>query len=824
MRGRASVLMLGCLLPVLTVATPLISVQQRTALAALCSNGGDPLNSWSSSLLRTGLLITSPQGDIEPLHDQLPAALRAENLDSTGLVLCTEVADVVLETCNINLFFSNLPRIRRDYRLQLRSVYSLREVGRTLLTGPTPPTCSDPSTLKNGQTRLGGVPPSINDVLAWLASVGADTGDSDADGFSNLREQIIGTSSADPNSPAPVVDITYNGAASRQVVSGEPLTLQLHFLPGPYTGQLADYYVWAQANGATYAYGYPQGFKPANGAQLSVRAPAVPLSSFPLTTFTGLPAGEYQLNFMVRFNDQTSSSISTPLRVQAPTWQFVNVTQSAGFNHLHGFSQIAGGLARDRQFMIAGVAAGDYDKDGWIDLYLTRGSGGANLLYRNRGDGRFEDTAVSAGVAISGEENSGATFADYDGDGWLDLLVSGINLNEQPHLFRNQHNGTFSETTAQAGLPLVSQNMGSSFGDYDKDGDLDLWLTHWNADTQHSYLFRNNLVGTGSSSFSDISTAAGIADDVMNDYTANFADIDNDSWPDILVAADFGTSQIFTNQQNGTLKRTRPAVLSDENGMGAAVGDYDNDGDLDWFVSSIYDDRPASLNLSKELLGITWGLTGNRFYRNRGDGSFEDVTTATDTRNGGWGWGACFADFDNDGWLDLFHVNGYDSSVLAATTPFPFRTDASRLYINDQHGSFRERAVELGINDNAQGRGISCFDYDRDGDIDIFVANNAQAPLLYENRGLQRHWLEVRVGGEQLNSEAIGARVYLTAGGQTQMREISAGSNFMSQNPTLLHFGLGNATRIDSVHIVWPSGFTRTLTGVAADQLLEIMQ
>ncbi|MES2603821.1 MAG: CRTAC1 family protein, partial [Pseudomonadota bacterium] len=225
--------------------------------------------------------------------------------------------------------------------------------------------------------------------------------------------------------------------------------------------------------------------------------------------------------------------------------------------------------------------------------------------------------------------------------------------------------------------------------------------------------------------------------------------------------------------------------------------------------------------LSKQQLGITWGVTGNRFYNNRGDGSFADVTDITGTRSGGWGWGACFADFNNDGWLDLFHVNGYESS-LNNQSPFPFRNDPSRLFINDHQGGFRERAVELGIADNKQGRGLVCFDYDRDGDVDIFVANNEQAPLLYENRGLHQHWLQVKVGGEQQNSEAIGARVYLTVNGVTQLRELNAGSNFMSQNPVIAHFGIGKAVSVDEVRVVWPSGATRTLTGVGVDQVLLI--
>lgn len=817
---RVLLLLSGVLLPVLLQAGPTLSVAQHNQLTALCSGTG---TAWAASTQQNGLLLSDGNGSLHTLHDQLPTAIRADSFNQAGLVLCVTSVETVVETCNINLFFSNLPRIRQDYALQLRAVRSAPTVSAsTLLSGTAPPTCSNPGTLASGQTSLRGAPPSLTALTSWLSAAGADAADSDNDGLSNLAELIAGSSPGNAQDPGPNISITVNGSRNLQLSEGEAFTVQLHFLPGSKQGQTADYYVWAEARGALFAYVYPLGFRPANSKQVSARTAAVRLNNFSLLTLPGLGVGDYTLHFEVRLSDGTTLSNSAALSVQASQWQFVEVSQAAGLTHMHGYHPIAGGIARDRQFMAAGVAAGDYDKDGWTDLYVTRGSAGANLLYRNLGTGSFAEVAASAGVALSGLENSGATFADYDGDHWLDLLVGGINTTDQLRLFHNNGNGSFSDVAGSANLPLVGQVMSSSFADYDKDGDLDFWLTHWSFDTQHKYLFRNNLSNDGTRTFSDVSVAAGIPDDVMNDYSANFADINNDGWPDVLVAADFGTSQIFLNRQNGAFSRSN-AGLSDENGMGAAVGDYDNDGDLDWFVSSIHDDRPTTLNLSKSDLGITWGISGNRFYRNRGDGAFDDVTDVTGTRSGGWGWGACFADFNNDGWLDLFHVNGYESSINNQS-PFPFRNDASRLFISDQQGGFRERAVELGIADNKQGRGLVCFDYDRDGDVDIFVANNEQAPLLYENRGLHQHWLQVKVEGEHYNSEALGARVYLTVNGVTQLRELNAGSNFMSQNPVIAHFGVGKAVNIDEVRVVWPSGATRTLTGVAVDQVVLVKQ
>ena len=807
--------LLPVLLPVSSslLAAPLLSVQQTRQLNSLCSGTG----ALPASTLQTGVLAyDSVNARVSPLHDALPSAIRADSVAATGVVMCVQSGEVVLETCSINLFFT-LPRVQQRYQLQLRSVRNAGQqpVG-AMLAGSAPPACANPGPIAAGQTSLrGGLPPP-DDVVKLLGELRLSTADDDADGYSNLAEWIRDSSATDASSPGPTALITANGSTALVVAEGEALTLQLSLQPAGKLGLPTDYFVWAEARGQLYAYLHGTGFRPANSKQLSVRATALALSNFPLVTLPGLGIGDYTLHFEARINDGSVLDSTASISVQPSQWNFVEVSKTAGLNHTHGFKQIADGIGRDRQLMAAGVAAGDFDNDGWIDLYITRGSIGANLLYRNLGNGSFVDVAANAGVAITGEENSGATFADYDGDGWLDLLVAGINASEQPRLFHNNKNSTFTDVTGSAGIPLISQTMGASFADYDKDGDLDFWITHWAADTQQKYLFRNN----GNSSFTDISRSAGIADDLMNDFTANFADINNDSWPDLLVAADFKTSQVYLNQRNGNLLRTTNATVSDENGMGGAVGDYDNDGDLDWFVSSIYDTRPADLNLSPSLLGITWGQSGNRFYRNRGDGSFDDVTTLTGTRSGGWGWGSCFADFNNDGHLDLFHVNGYDSSTLGSTTPFPFRTDASRLFINDHNGSFSEQAVALGINDNQQGRGIVCFDYDRDGDMDLFVANNGQAPLLYENRGLKAHWLQVRVAGEANNSEAIGARVYVSANGLTQMRELSAGSNFMSQNPAIAYFGLGNAMQVESVRVVWPSGAERTVAGVAADQLL----
>jgi len=299
---------------------------------------------------------------------------------------------------------------------------------------------------------------------------------------------------------------------------------------------------------------------------------------------------------------------------------------------------------------------------------------------------------------------------------------------------------------------------------------------------------------------------------------------------DLVVAGDFGTSQLFRNRGDGTFEVATTPVISDENGMGSAVGDYDNDGDLDWFVSSIWD--------PDGIPGGNWGVTGNRLYRNAspeggGEIVLEDATDDAGVRRGYWGWGSCFADFDNDGDLDLFHTNGFPAGP-------EFDADPARLFLNRGDGTFEERAEEAGVAAPGQGRGVVCFDVDRDGDLDLFVAQNRGRPLLFRNDGEVAsttdevagttdggttdggHYLAVRLRGARPNTEGIGARITVTAGGRSQLREIRAGINFVSQNPAEAHFGLGDATVVDELRVLWPDGTEELHHDVAADRLVVL--
>jgi enediyne biosynthesis protein E4 len=522
--------------------------------------------------------------------------------------------------------------------------------------------------------------------------------------------------------------------------------------------------------------------------------------------------------------DSSSTETPSPTETPAPAWSFVDVTAAAGLDYQHGYLDDFFSSAR---FTAGGVAAGDYDGDGWIDLYVVRGTVGPNLLFHNRGDGTFEEVGAAAGVALDHSLGSGPTFADFDGDGKLDLLVLGVGFNDShdgvvtpPTLFRNRGDGTFEDVTAAAHLVITRDSYSASFADFDRDGDLDLFLTHWGSfvhlDQPMENLWRNNGDGT----FTDVTQEAGITPYLHPDlgpvdltFTANFADLDSDGWPDLLLASDFGSSRVFHNDGDGTFTETTTAVISDENGMGSAVGDYDGDGDLDWFVSSVYD--PSGVPFP------SWGASGNRLYRNRGDGTFEDATDEAGVREGFWGWGATFADLDNDGNLDLVHVNGWGPQQTPETAPF--LADPTRVFVSRGDGTFVESAAALGIDDHGQGRGVVAFDYDRDGDLDLFIANNGQAPRLYRNDGGNRQsFLQVALRGLSPNTQGIGARVTITAGGRTQMRELRAGSNFVSQNPAEAHFGLGTAEMVDRVQVRWPSGAVSELDNVPARQHIVI--
>jgi hypothetical protein len=540
---------------------------------------------------------------------------------------------------------------------------------------------------------------------------------------------------------------------------------------------------------------------------------------------------------------------------------FVDVTDASNIAYRVGYTQpsLSGRYAWQLGTVTnGGAAAGDCDNDGDIDLFITYGNtsgpdggGGPNRLYLNqlaeKGDGLlFEDIAVEAGVANTrtdgkgNDRHSGPTFADMDGDGDLDLFVGGI-FEDPSKIYENQGDCHFIDVTSNSPeieQMLAAHTVSAAFGDYDLDGDLDMFLTHWGTldelygyprERETDHLWRNESDETGIR-YVNASEQTGVSDltfltrlDVfcgepvcapdrgvvqIADFTltATFARINEDPWPDIAIAGDYGTTQIAINLGDGTFGSLDNTILRDaQYGMGSALGDIDNDGDLDWFVSSIF--GPA---MSIAGPGSQFSTPrGNRLYTNDGGASLLiDDTERFGVADGSFAWAACFLDIDNDTDLDIFHTNGYAETIDAANSEV-YESLVSRAFLMHEAGTYTDGAEALGLDAHTSGRGVVCADFDNDGDTDIFELTDSapNSARLWENRtaAAGNNFLRVKLEGLPPNTEAAGARVYATIGDTRQMREIMIGSNYTSQNPTVQIFGLGSAEFVDELLVEWPA-------------------
>jgi enediyne biosynthesis protein E4 len=481
--------------------------------------------------------------------------------------------------------------------------------------------------------------------------------------------------------------------------------------------------------------------------------------------------------------------------------------------------------------MSGGAAAGDYDADGLVDLYVTRLIE-PGILYRNRGDGRFEDATESAGLARD-EGGNGAAFGDIDNDGDLDLYVTNV-LRKRYALYVNER-GRFDEQGAQRGADVASDarhhGFSPAFGDFDGDGFLDLHLSEWvqidldDPAPSHARLLRN-LGRAAPGHFEDATELAGVhllagPRGTRTSYSSRFADLDADGALDLLVVADFGASRLFWNERDGFVDGTVfSGVGSDQNGMGSALGDYDGDGDLDWFITAIFDPDYRCDNVT-----CGWGISGNRLYRNEGARRFSDATDQAGVRDGGWGWGAEFFDYDNDGALDLVMTNGVDFPNPEAEL---FRRDPTRLWRNLGDGRFEDAAARAGLDDRSDGKGLLVFDYDRDGDQDLLIAQHEGRALLFRNDGGEQNaWLTVELQGRASNRHGLGAqvRVIPAPGERALLREVSGGNAFLGQSEAVAHFGLGAWTGpLSELRVRWPSGREQVLRDVAPGQRLLVRE
>lgn len=521
----------------------------------------------------------------------------------------------------------------------------------------------------------------------------------------------------------------------------------------------------------------------------------------------------------VTFQPALPSSVQTATRDESEPMRepwFVDATVTTGLD----YSLPVVGNGDEQHRVSGGIAVGDYDGDGWDDLFISH-SVLPGKLYRNQGDGTFEETTELA-IGTLRSQQFGALFFDYDQNGHRDLLLVEDNRHDDfLRVYQNQGDGFFLPDPFKAGIGFNRFTHSLSAGDFDRDGRIDLYAAHWGftAGADNSgYLWRNK----GEGQFVDASDLLPPTRESPQTgklglvFTAAFTDLNNNGWPDLLLAGDFLTSQVLINESGAGFVDRTDAVISDENGMGMAVGDYDNDGDLDWFVTSIW--NPLE---HKAYVG---GESGNRLYRNDGQGRFDDATDKAGVRPGFWGWGACFADFNNDGWLDIFHTNGMTSKNVANEAIFAqFIHDPSLLYINNGDGTFTERALEVGLNHTRQGRGVSCFDYDRDGKVDIFISHSGEPVTVFRNVAQTgHHFFTVRLRGGPDNLDGIGAKVHVRSGQLSQVREIRLGSNYLSNDPLVAHFGLGESQQIDELRVVWPDGTEQRLGALDVDQYLVV--
>ena len=526
----------------------------------------------------------------------------------------------------------------------------------------------------------------------------------------------------------------------------------------------------------------------------------------------------------------------SPLGSAAPYFRDVTDAMKLDFRHINGFSA-------DRRLvetMGSGGALFDFDNDGDLDLYLVQGnslsssaeSSPTNRLYRNDA-GVFTDITTSANVDDTGY-GLGAVAADYDSDGYRDLYVTNLGKNI---LYRNKGDGTFTDVTAhaQVGCPLLSAS--AAFADIDRDGDLDLYVCNYVEYTLETdipcyykntlriycgpneyhgiadVLYRNN----GDSTFTDITKSAGVYEPTTRGLGVVFTDVNNDRWPDIYVANDMSPNTLFINQGDGTFREEgvlRGVAFNGDgiaNGsMGVDAGDYDNDGDIDLWVSN-------------------FALEANCLMQNDGDGYFEDVTFEVNLADPSFyalGFGTRFIDFDNDGWLDVLVGNGHIWDNVKQIDAKQSYAQPVQLFRNQDGTNFTDITAEAGLAKIPYVvRGMLFGDIDTDGDVDVVLCqSNRPAVILSNEISSENAWLTVKLVGTDGNTDAIGAQVQLEANGITRLREVICGASYLSGNDPRLTFGLGDASKIDNLQIRWHNGNVQQLNKVPIRQIVTFSQ
>ena len=523
---------------------------------------------------------------------------------------------------------------------------------------------------------------------------------------------------------------------------------------------------------------------------------------------------------MKRFCQATIISFLSLLTLATYSQTFTEVSQSAQIQHFHDYS------------MGGGAAFLDFNNDGYIDIYLSGGTL-RDKLYKNDGTNKFIDVTFTAGFGGTVFQNTtGVAIGDINNDGWDDIFVTTWNY-DPTLLFLNNGNETFSEISASAGVNDSLWCLDASFGDVNLDGFLDIYVANYVRQSgviidQGQVVgfahkgFKNTLyLNNGDLTFSKMEDAYGIADSGCA-LAVVLTDFDFDHDVDMHIANDFGEWWIpdalyennYPNPSFTNISAASNIDTAEIYGMGIAIGDYDEDGDLDYYAT----------NIGRNVLS-----------RNNGDGTFSDVTTFAGTENThslglfATSWGTAFLDYDNDSYLDLFVANGPISAAPFIATGDP---DADKLYKNNGNGTFTDVSVMEGVSDSSCARGMAYGDYDGDGDLDLIVtclnygiyANSAQVHLYRNDQSNGNNYFIVALQGVSVNRNAYGSRVRISAGGRWFVREIDGGSSHASRNLPDAHFGLGNISSVDTVEIVWIGGKRQYLYNQAVNQKIVVVE
>lgn len=517
-----------------------------------------------------------------------------------------------------------------------------------------------------------------------------------------------------------------------------------------------------------------------------------------------------------------------PLALSSPPLQFTEVGIPAGLGRNHPGAISAPPIT-------PGGVVGDFNGDGWQDLFYATGGGASDQLFINRRDGTFVDHAKMAGLSRVHRAH-GAAVADINDDGALDLFIPSAGP-EEPELpppghlllYRGNGDGTFTCCVPYRDpdnrLDRNVGGMAAAFGDYDLDGDLDLFVGNWASGIRGNVLFRND----GDGGFTEVGALAGISDDTVIAFAAQFVDLNGDYYPELIIAGDFGSSRYYRNEGDGTFtdQTLASGTGREANGMGIAVADLNGDGLLDWYVTSVSTRWP---------IHRTPG-TGNALYLNEGNDRFVDVAHDAQVREGGWGWGVEAIDLNHDGLRDIVTTTGWiepNGAELYEWEGQPtFLFFGTGTNANGLPSFSRENAATIGLRHRLQGRALLSIDYDSDGDRDIVIFNYDSRPSLFRNDlgGLDgpsatpsTHWLRVFLDTSQesrLAPHGWGATVTVVANGRSQQAAMTTGG-FFGASELSIHFGLGELAEIEELVVDWPDGRKTILYGVATNQTLTI--